>query len=127
MGLLPVISLAVLHLCIHNLEGSYNIEDTFVSSTQGVEFRVKTQTYKKRVNTYLREEAINEWHFLQPEPVEMTLPQCGKACLQTTDCTGFFFFKEEVKSCAMNEVVVVNTTILVENQKIDYYEIEVCC
>ena len=124
MSVSSIISLAVL-LLIYNTECSYNIVDKFVTSTKGVEFRVKTQNYKRRLNKYLRQEAIADWHFLMPEPLEMTLPQCGKACLQKEDCTGFFFFKTKKLSCAMNEVTVVNTTHFVTDDTVDYYEIEV--
>ena len=120
---LAVTSLVVLFL-IHSTQSNYNIVDKFVDSTQGVRFRVKTQKYKKIPNKYLRQEEINSWHFLTPEALEMTLPQCGRTCLETTDCTGFFFFKSETKSCFMNENAISLNKLEVKNN-IDFYEIEV--
>ena len=123
-----------LYLPENLIECSYNINDNIVNSTDGVLFRVQTQKYKKLEQKFVQsdqDETQEEtpWYFLTPEGLEMSLPQCGQKCLETTDCVGFFIYigaKENItQTCFMFEDGMVKRSMLKPNHEYNFYEIEV--
>jgi len=103
----------------------FNIEEKFVnSSNDNVRFKVKTQRYKKIINTSFDE---SNWTFLTPFGMKVEkVIECGKACQHTTDCCGFFFNRSAGASpnCFLNDQPFRSDHYL-QDTDIDLYEIRV--